>query len=103
MGVKDLKDFKDFKDLKDNIKIGERKNAFTYFIYISPPLIRGEEGRGCLFFCLLDLATENQVGYRRSNEDGRQRTEDDTQNHCPCEAADAVTTEDEDREQHDEG
>lgn len=50
MGVKDLKDFKDLRDfrdlkdlrdLKDNIKIGERKNAFTYFIYISPPLKRG--------------------------------------------------------------
>ena len=53
MGGKDLKDFKDLKDLKDprdlkdlknlkdNIKIGERKNAFTYFIYIPPPLKRG--------------------------------------------------------------
>lgn len=52
MGVKDLKDFKDLrdlKDLKDNIKIGERKNAFTYlYIYISPPLIRGGGGKGLL-------------------------------------------------------
>ena len=39
--LKDLKDLRDFKDLKDNIKIGERKNAFTYFIYIPPPLKRG--------------------------------------------------------------
>lgn len=53
MGVKDLKDFKDlrdlrdFKDLKDNIKIGERKNAFTYFIYIPSPH-KGGGGKGLL-------------------------------------------------------
>lgn len=56
MGVKDLKDFKDFKDLrdlkdlkdlKDNIKIGERKNAFTYLYIYPPPLKRGG-GKGLL-------------------------------------------------------
>ena len=48
MGVKDLKDFKDLRDLKDNIKIGERKNAFTYFIYIYPLPSKGGGGKGLL-------------------------------------------------------
>jgi len=47
LGVKDLKDFKDLRNLKDNIKIGERKNAFTYFIYIPSPH-KGGGGKGLL-------------------------------------------------------
>ena len=49
----------------------------------------------------LDLTTHHEIGDGRSNEDGRQRTEDNTQDHGEGEAADAGTTEDEDAEEHD--
>ena len=54
-------------------------------------------------FSLADGATHGDVSYRSSNEERRQGTEDNTQNHSEREAADGVTTEDEDTEQHDQG
>ena len=51
---------------------------------------------------LLDLATHHAVGDRRSNEDRRQRTEDNTQRHSEGKALDAATTDEQDAEQHDQ-
>ena len=48
------------------------------------------------------LALEHPVGHRRSDEDGAERTEDHTEDHGEGEAADALTTQEEDAEQHDE-
>ena len=48
------------------------------------------------------LALEHHVGHRRSDEDGAERTEDHTEDHGEGEAADTLTTQEEDAEQHDE-
>ena len=47
-------------------------------------------------------AAQCHVGNRSSNEDRGESTEYHTENHCEREAADAVTTEDEDTEQYDQ-
>ncbi len=46
------------------------------------------------------LISHSQISDRRCNEQRRQCTEYNTQNHCECEAADRVTTEDEDTQQY---
>ena len=63
--------------------------------------------RGCVlcsgqFFCgfLLCLATQKQVGNGRCDEDRRNRTEDDTKRHGESEGLDALSTEEENAEQH---
>ena len=58
--------------------------------------------------CLGNLAftdglTHSEVSHGSSDEERRQRTEDNTENHGEREAADRVTTEDEDTEQHNQG
>ena len=50
----------------------------------------------------LDLTTHHTVSDRRSNEDGRQRTEDNTEGHGEVKALDAATTDEQDAEQHDQ-
>ena len=52
---------------------------------------------------LFDLATHGEICGGSCDEDGRQRTEDHTEDHGKSKAADACSTEDEDTEQHDEG
>ena len=51
---------------------------------------------------LTDSATHHEECRRSSNEDRRERTEDNTENHGEREAADRVTTEDEDTQQYDQ-
>ena len=55
---------------------------------------------GCLF-CLVLLHQRESDG--RCNKQRRHRTEHNTQNHSEGEAADGVTTEDEDTQQHNQG
>ena len=47
------------------------------------------------------LPKDNE-GDRRCDEDGAQRSEDDTQRHGECERLDALASKEEDAEQHDE-
>ena len=47
-------------------------------------------------------STLDVVGDRRSYEQRRERTDDHTHQQCEYEAADALTTEDKDRQQDDE-
>ena len=51
---------------------------------------------------ILDLAAKSDVGYWSCDEDRRQCTEYNTEQHCEREAACALTAEAEDTEQHDE-
>ena len=48
----------------------------------------------------LDLATHHAVGDGRSDEDGRERSEDDTERHGEGEALDAAAADEQDAEQH---
>ena len=50
---------------------------------------------------LLGRAAQGQVGDGRSHEDRREGTYDDTEAHGEGETADALSTEEEDTEQHD--
>ena len=54
----------------------------------------------CFSVVLTDGLTHHEEGGRCRDEDRRQRTEDNTEDHGEGEAADAVTTEDEDTQQH---
>ena len=57
------------------------------------------------FLCLCffrHLVTHSQVSDRSSNEDRRQCTDHNAQNHCKGEAADTVTTQHEDTQQYDQ-
>ncbi len=56
----------------------------------------------CLCVVLTDGASHHQEGGGGSDEDGREGTEDNTEDHGEGEAADAVTTKDEDTQQHDQ-
>ena len=56
----------------------------------------------CFHVILTDGATHHEEGGRCCDEDRRQGTEDNTQDHGEGEATDAVTTEDEDTQQYDQ-
>lgn len=59
-------------------------------------------GRGFFLVGLLHLVAHDEVCHRGSHEERGEGSEDDTQNHGEREAADAVTSEDEDADEHDE-
>ena len=54
------------------------------------------------FLLLLQLLAHHAQRNGRSEEDGAECTEDDTQNHGEGERADAVAAEEEDAEQHEQ-
>ena len=60
-----------------------------------------------LFYLILliffwQFATQCQISNWSSKEQRTECTDYNTENHCKCEAADAVTTKDEDTQQHDQ-
>ena len=57
----------------------------------------------CFFACGYFAARVGDVGYGASHIDGGACTYDNTGNHCEGEAADGVTAQDEDAEEHEEG
>ena len=50
----------------------------------------------------LNLATHPKISDGRGDEDGTERTEDDTEGHGKCKALDAAAADEEDAEQHDQ-